>query len=104
MDIFKIPHGYWEAKDTDDDLEKEIQKKFEAGYPRDNILFQAPHRAIIYQDGREYFDEDISQPEQLVDALKPFFAYQPPHFEEWQTRPSTSSRISCRSSPPASWP
>ena len=85
VDEFKIPHGYWEAKDTKDDLEKEIQKKFEAGYPKDNILFQAPHRAIIYQDGREYFNQDISQPEQLVAALKTFFDYQPPHFEEWQT-------------------
>ncbi|MGB8991020.1 MAG: N-6 DNA methylase [Desulfobaccales bacterium] len=84
VDAFKIPHGYWEAKDTKDDLEKEIQKKFDAGYPKDNILFQAPHRAIIYQDGREYFNEDISQPEQLVAALETFFAYQPPHFEEWQ--------------------
>jgi len=85
VDIFKIPHGYWESKDTKYDLEKEIQKKFEAGYPQDNILFQAPQRAIIYQDGREYFNQDISQPEQLVAALKTFFAYQPPHFEEWQT-------------------
>jgi predicted helicase len=85
VDIFKIPHGYWEAKDTKDDLDKEIQKKFDAGYPRDNILFQAPQRAIIYQDGREYFNQDISRPEQLVAALQTFFAYQPPHFEEWQT-------------------
>jgi hypothetical protein len=52
VDEFKIPHGYWEAKDTKDDLDQEIQKKFDAGYPKDNILFQAPHRAIIYQDGR----------------------------------------------------
>jgi predicted helicase len=84
VDDFKIPHGYWEAKDTKDDLDKEIQKKFAAGYPRDNILFQAPHRAVIYQDGREYFNQDISRPEQLVAALQTFFAYQPPHFEEWQ--------------------
>ena len=84
VDSFKIPHGYWEAKDTKDDLEKEIQKKFARGYPKDNILFQAPHRAVIYQDGREYFNQDISQPEQLVEALKIFFAYRPPQFEEWQ--------------------
>lgn len=84
VDEFKIPHGYWEAKDTKDDLEKEIQKKFDAGYPRDNILFQAPHRAVIYQDGREYFNQDISRPEPLVEALKIFFAYQPPHIEEWE--------------------
>ena len=84
LDNFRLPHGYWEAKDTKDDLEKEIQKKFDVGYPRDNILFQAPHRAVIYQDGRQYFNEDISRPEALVEALQSFFAYQPPHFEEWQ--------------------
>ncbi len=61
--IIRLPHGYREAKDTADDLEKEIQKKFQAGYPKNNILFQAPHRAIIYQDGREYFNQDITQPE-----------------------------------------
>ena len=85
LDNFRLPHGYWEAKDTADDLEKEIQKKFQAGYPKNNILFQAPNRAIIYQDGREYFNQDITSPEQLVEVLKTFFAYQPPHFEEWQT-------------------
>jgi predicted helicase len=50
VDNFKLPHGYWEAKDTKDDLDREIQKKFDTGYPKDNILFQAPHRAIIYNN------------------------------------------------------
>jgi hypothetical protein len=27
LDHFKLPHGYWEAKDTADDLDKEIKKK-----------------------------------------------------------------------------
>ncbi len=84
LDNFKLPHGYWEAKDTADDLDKEIKKKFAAGYPKDNILFQAPNRAVIYQHGQEYFNEDISQPERLVEALQTFFAYQPPQFENWQ--------------------
>src|SRR5271170_328426 len=34
--------GYWEAKDSKDDLEAEIKKKFDDGYPRTNILFQSP--------------------------------------------------------------
>jgi predicted helicase len=84
LDNFKLPHGYWEAKDTADDLDKEIKKKFAAGYPKDNILFQAPHRAVIYQHGQEYFNEDISRPEALVEALQTFFAYQPPQFADWQ--------------------
>jgi hypothetical protein len=36
FDDFKIPHGYWEAKDTEDDLAQEVRKKFATGYPRDN--------------------------------------------------------------------
>jgi len=31
--------GYWEAKDTDDDLDTEIKKKFDKGYPKSNIIF-----------------------------------------------------------------
>jgi len=83
VDAFKLPHGYWEAKDTSDDLEKEIKKKFAAGYPKDNILFQAPDRIIIWQDAREVFNEDITQPERLIEGLAIFFGYQPPAYEQF---------------------
>ena len=39
MDNFRLTHGYWEAKDADDDLPVEVVRKFERGYPRDNIPF-----------------------------------------------------------------
>jgi hypothetical protein len=37
----RVPFGYWEAKDTDDNLDEEIEKKFRKGYcatisPRDD--------------------------------------------------------------------
>src|SRR5262245_54090974 len=32
-DSFLLPRGYWEAKDTSDDLDTEIRKKTAAGYP-----------------------------------------------------------------------
>jgi predicted helicase len=83
VDDFKLPHGYWEAKDSSDDLDKEIKKKFAAGYPKDNILFQAPDRIIIWQDARQVFDEGITQPERLIQALALFFAYQPPAYEQF---------------------
>lgn len=83
VDAFKLPHGYWEAKDSSDDLYKEIKKKFAAGYPKDNILFQAPDRIIIWQDARQVFDEDISPPERLIEGLTLFFAYQPPAYEQF---------------------
>jgi predicted helicase len=83
VDDFKLPHGYWEAKDTDDDLGKEVKNKFAKGYPKDNILFQAPDRIIIWQDSQEVFDKAITQPEQIIEALKTFFEYQPPAYEQF---------------------
>jgi hypothetical protein len=29
----RVPFGYWEAKDEEDDLDKEIAAKFRRGYP-----------------------------------------------------------------------
>ena len=83
-DAFRLVHGYWEAKDSGDDLDKEIKKKFAVGYPKDNILFQAPNRVIIWQDARQVLDEDITQPERLIEALRTFFAYQPPAYEQFE--------------------
>ena len=84
VDAFNLVHGYWEAKDSSDDLDKEIKKKFAVGYPRDNILFQAPDRVIIWQDARQVLDEDITQPERLIEALRTFFVYQPPAYEQFE--------------------
>ena len=36
----RIPLGHWEAKDTDDSLDREIARKLKAGYPQDNIIFE----------------------------------------------------------------
>lgn len=84
LDRFNLRHAIWEAKDSNDNLEKEAKKKFAVGYPSDNILLQEPNRALLYQDGRLIADEDIRQPERLVEILKLFFAYQPPAYEQWE--------------------
>ncbi|MBM3132480.1 MAG: DNA helicase, partial [Chloroflexi bacterium] len=84
IDAFKLVHGYWEAKDTADDLGKEVKKKFASGYPRDNILFQAPDRLIIWQNSQEVFNEHVNQPERLIEGLRLFFEYQPPAFDQWE--------------------
>jgi len=85
LDAFTIKHGYWEAKDLKDKLENEIKKKLELGYPRDNIIFQSPERAILYQNGvRQGLNEDITSGENLVELLKRFFSYRKPEHEEWE--------------------
>lgn len=82
---FNQRHGYWEAKDLKDDLEKEAKKKLELGYPRDNIIFQSPERAILYQNGaRQGLNEDITSADNLVELLKRFFSYRKPEHKEWE--------------------
>jgi hypothetical protein len=46
----RVPFGYWEAKDEDDDLDEEIERKFRRGYPQDNIIFEDSRQAILIQN------------------------------------------------------
>jgi len=39
-DALRLDWGYWESKDSQDNLDQEIEKKFAVGYPKDNILFE----------------------------------------------------------------
>ena len=84
LDNFRLTHGFWEAKDIRDDLPKEARKKFDLGYPRDNILFQTPRRALLFQNDTLAFDADLTQPPALIDALNAFFSYIPPAYTEWE--------------------
>jgi hypothetical protein len=84
LDNFRLTHGYWEAKDSRDDLPKEARKKFALGYPRDNILFQTPRRVLLFQNDALAFDADLTRPPALIDALNAFFSYTPPAYTEWE--------------------
>ena len=83
FDEHNLPRGTWEAKGVHGNLRAEIEKKFDAGYPQDNILFQTPERAILYQNGHEVLDADITAPETLVTVLETFFAYERENAAEW---------------------
>ena len=84
IDDFRLTHGYWEAKDIHDDLPTEIDRKFAVGYPDDNILFQTPQRAILWQNGRLALDADLTQPDHLIQTLQSFFGYRPPAYAAWE--------------------
>ena len=85
LDEYGLPFAYWEAKDMDDDLARAVIDKREAGYPLDNILFQNPQRAILYQNGHEVLDLDITEPANLIASLQYLFSYAPPELNNWQT-------------------
>ncbi|HUE75178.1 MAG TPA: type ISP restriction/modification enzyme [Pirellulaceae bacterium] len=76
-----LQRGYWEAKDTDDDLEVEIRKKIAKGYPLTNIIFDDTTRAVLYQDGKESMRVDLREPQLLVDLLNAFFEYTEPNIQ-----------------------
>ena len=84
VDQWGLPHGYWEAKDSKDDLRKEVKNKFAVGYPKDNIIFQEPAKAILYQNATEVGEFDLLKADELVRLLELFFDYVPPAFEEWE--------------------
>ena len=83
QDEFKIPRGYWEAKDTGDDLDAEIQKKIARKYPLTNIIFEDTRRAVLYQNGKVVLDANIREPAQLADLFGRFLSHTDEHIEEF---------------------
>ncbi len=74
QDTFKFNYGYWEAKDLKDDLEKEIQKKINIGYPTENLLIEDSKQAVLIRgDLREYCD--MTDAKALDKFLTKFVSY-----------------------------
>jgi predicted helicase len=82
--ILRKPFGYWEAKDSKDDLEREIRLKIDRGYPDDNIIYEDTRTAILRQDGREAMRADLADDDALLALLKQFFAYERPELTEFR--------------------
>jgi predicted helicase len=72
----RVPLGYWEAKDEEDDLDAEIQKKFRKGYPQDNIIFDDSHEAVLIQNKQRVMRCGVEDPAQLQKLLELFFGYE----------------------------
>ena len=64
-DEFTIERGYWEAKDTDDDLEAEIRKKIKRGYRLTNTIFEDTREGRLYQGGKLDMIANLRDPQQL---------------------------------------
>jgi predicted helicase len=79
-----LPRAYWEAKDTSDDLDAEIEKKKSKGYPLNNIIFEDTREAVLYQGGAEFDRYDLSDPAALVQLLTQFFSYIEPDIEGFE--------------------
>lgn len=76
LHALRVPFGYWEAKDADDDLDAEITAKFRKGYPRDNIIFSDDHTAVLWQNGAELARVAMDDTEALYGLLTQFFGHE----------------------------
>ena len=72
----RVPLGYWEAKDEEDDLDDEIEKKFRKGYPQDNIIFDDSTEAVLIQNKQQVMRCGVEDPAQLQKLLELFFGYE----------------------------
>ncbi len=71
----RVPLGYWEAKDSGDDLDAEIAKKLAKGYPQDNIIFEDSRVAVLIQNRQEVMRCPMTEPA-LLKLLNLFFSYE----------------------------
>ncbi len=83
-DTLRMSRGYWEAKDSHDDLDTEIQRKLNRGYPSDNIVFEDSLTAVLIQNGGVAMRVDMSRPGELHRLIRSFLDYELPKIEEFR--------------------
>ncbi len=85
LDSFRIPRGYWEAKDTNDDIESEIKKKIAIGYPLINTIFEDTRHGVLYQNNLRVIKVDLSDPTELATLLTLLLGHSQPQIDEFHT-------------------
>ena len=83
-DSLRMTRGLWEAKDTHDDLDREIQNKLSQGYSSDNILFEDSRTAVLFQDQQEVMRTDMAEPAALHELIRKFLDYELPEIQEFR--------------------
>ena len=84
LDSLRMTRGLWEAKDSHDNLDAEIQSKFERGYPRSNIIFEDSRVAVLFQNGAEAMRVDMTDPAGLHQLIGRFLDYELPEIGEFR--------------------
>ena len=83
-DSLRMTRGLWEAKDTYDDLDREIRNKLGQGYSSDNILFEDSRTAVLFQDHQEARRADMTDPAALHVLIRKFLDYELPEIKEFR--------------------
>lgn len=80
----RVPLGYWEAKDTKDDLDVEIARKTANSYPQSNIIYENGHTAVLIQNRVEVTRCDMMDAEALLRLVTLFFGYERQEIAEFR--------------------
>jgi predicted helicase len=83
-DAIRLEHGWWESKDQYDKLDLEIEKKFEKGYPDENILFEDSQNAVLIQNSREVGRVSMGDADALDRLLNIFVDYERPEVRDFR--------------------
>ncbi|WP_282129815.1 type ISP restriction/modification enzyme [Roseobacter litoralis] len=80
----RVPLGYWEAKDTNDNIDQEIENKQRRGYPQDNIIYENSDIAVLIQNRQEVLRCSMTDTKALDQLLTLFFAYERQEIAEFR--------------------
>ncbi len=80
----RVPFGYWEAKDADDDLDAMVAAKFKRGYPQDNIIFENAVDAILIQNREEVIRCAVDNVKALEKLINLFFRHERKEIAEFR--------------------
>ena len=85
LHALRMPMGYWEAKDAQDDLDAEVVKKFKKGYPQDNTIFSDDITCVLWQHRQEVMRCPVDDTAALEKLLKLFFGYERPEIASFRS-------------------
>lgn len=83
-DTLRQDWGYWESKDESDKIDDEIRKKFDKGYPKDNILFEDSQTAVLWQNEAEVDRVSMRDADALHRIITQFIAFERPEVKNFR--------------------
>ncbi len=83
-DEMNLVRGYWEAKDTSDKLNAEIEKHARPATRSTTSSSRTPPPPSFTSTGKRLLSVDMKDPAKLADLVQTFFQYVEPEIEEFE--------------------
>ena len=83
LDDLGVPRGYWEAKGPSVDIDRAIDEKTRARYPKNNIIYENTETAVLIQGGEEVMRIGMREDKALDKLIQSFLDYFPPEIENF---------------------